>query len=402
MVTDTASKVTIRTTRIFDETLSAYLSGKRRLLHEGGTSSSKTWSILQALLMIARESRHHILISVVSESLPHLRRGAIRDFFRIIGESEDNNPRWSKTGFTYTFPNATIEFFGADDASKVRGPRREILFINEANNVPWETAQGLDIRTELFTICDWNPVGQFWAHDYWLAPPVPSENAYCHSTYLDAIDVLPATVVDNIESNRDKDDNWWNIYGLGLLGKVTDLVYPKFEQVDKLPEGRLFYGLDFGYLVDPTAVVANVLIGDKLYSQELIYEPGLTNDQIARKLDLLGIRASGAEVWADPDEEKSIEEIRRLGIDCRPGVKGPGSVAYSHQKVNQCYQHWTKDSINCIKEQRNFRYLRDMRGMLTDRTAHQYSHGISARRYAVASHVQGSQQRPRSYGGYKF
>ena len=169
------------------------------------------------------------MISIVSESLPHLKRGAIRDLFRVLDESADNNPRYNKTEQTYNFGNSVIEFFGADEADKVRGPRRDILFINEGNNVPWETARGLDIRTRLFTIVDWNPVSEFWAHEYWVNDPV---SAYVHSTYLDAIDVLPAEVVTNIESYKDKDPNWWAIYGLGKLGKVEGLVYPFFEQVD--------------------------------------------------------------------------------------------------------------------------------------------------------------------------
>lgn len=374
---------TFQLTDVFKQTAQAYDAGKRRCLHEGGTSSSKTYSILQFLIMVAQGTKKPMLISVVSESLPHLKRGCIRDYFNILGESQDDNPHWSKTEFVYHWPLCDFEFFGADDASKVRGPRREILFINEGNNVAWETARGLDIRTSAFTLVDWNPVGSFWAHDNWIGQP---ENVYVHSTYLDAVDVLPQSVKDNIESNKDKDPNWWNIYGLGLIGKVEGLVYPNFQQVDALPAGLVFYGLDFGFLVDPTALVANVLLGDKLYSKELLYEAGLTNDHIARNMDLLHIREDRKEVWADPDEPKSIEEILRTGINIQGSVKGPGSVEYSHQKVNQCYQFWTKDSVNCIKEQRNFRYIRNKDGILTDKTTHQFSHGMSARRYAIAGH----------------
>ncbi len=374
---------TLEVTSVFKDNAQAYYDGKRRALNEGGTSSSKTYSILQLLILLAQSTKVPLLISVVSESLPHLKRGAMRDFFNILGETQDDNPRWSKTEFVYRFGAGVIEFFGADDASKVRGPRRDILFINEGNNIPWETARGLDIRTAVFTFVDWNPVGQFWAHDNWIGQP---ENVYIHSTYLDCVDVLPQAVKDNIESNKDKDPNWWNIYGLGLIGKVEGLVYPKFEQVDALPPGDVFYGLDFGFLVDPTALVANVMVGDKLYSKELLYEAGLTNDHIARKMDLLGVRKNFDEVWADPDEPKSIEEIMRTGINIKESVKGPGSVEYSHQKVNQCYQFWTKDSLNCIKEQRNFRYIRNKEGILTDKTTHQWSHGMSGRRYAVAGY----------------
>jgi len=143
------------TTRIFKENAQAYRAS-RRALNEGGTASSKTWSILQFLIIIGRFKP--LLISVVSESLPHLKRGAIRDFFKILEESAENNPNYNKTEQFYNLGKGRIEFFGADEADKVRGPRRDILFINEANNVPWETARGLDIRTSKFTFCDLNPV----------------------------------------------------------------------------------------------------------------------------------------------------------------------------------------------------------------------------------------------------
>ena len=144
--------------------------------------------------------------------------------------------------------------------------------------------------------------------------------------------------------------------------------------------------MDFGYLVDPTALVANVIIGDKLYSKELMYQNGLTNDQIARQMDLLGVRRN-SEVWADADEPKSIEELCQMGFNVKPGVKGAGSVEYSHQKVNQYYQHWTKDSLNAIDEQRNFKYLKDKDGNWGNNTTHRWSHCMSARRYAVSGYV---------------
>jgi phage terminase large subunit len=387
----------IETTRIYEENADAWLSGKRRALNEGGTASSKTWSILQLLILIAENAKSPLLISVVSESLPHLRRGAIRDFFKILDEGEDNNPRYNKTMHTYTFGKGVIEFFGADEADKVRGPRRDILFINEGNNVPWEAARGLDIRTIKFTIVDWNPVSEFWAHENWIGEP---ENAYIHSTYQDALSVLPPEVIANIESNKDKDPNWWNIYGLGLIGKVEGLVYPYFEQVDELPMGEVFYGLDFGFAADPTVLVKNIVLGDKLYSQEMFYNrSALTNDQIARELSLLKIK--NEPIYPDPNEPKSAEEIRKEGFNVIEAVKGKGSVEFGIQKVNQYYQYWTKDSVNCIKEQRNYRYVQDKTtGEFTDRTTHTWSHGMDARRYAVASHVfRGSNEIPVTHFG---
>ena len=367
-------------TSIYEKNAEAWLKGKRRALNEGGTYSSKTWSIMQLLILIAQNSKSPFLLSVVSESLPHLKRGAIRDFFRIFEESPDNNPRYNKTEQTYKLGNGTIEFFGADESDKVRGPRRQILFLNEANNIPWETARGLDIRTELFTFADWNPVSEFWAHEYWIGQ---EENAYIHSTYLDAIDVIPPEVVKNILATGEMDPNWANVYLYGRLGKIEGLVYPYFSQVDVLPEGDVFYGLDYGYSTDPTVLVKNIIIDQDLFCEELIYEAGLTNDAIAHRMDDLGVKRNYDEIWADAAEPKSNDEIARYGFNIKPCPKGPGSVEYGHQKVNQYKQHWTKGSVNCIKEQRNFRYIPDKSGRLTDKTTHAFSHGMDARRYGV-------------------
>lgn len=376
------------TTRIFEENLKAYQGGKRRALNEGGTASSKTWSILQLLYYIAHESTEPIIISVVSESLPHLKRGAIRDFFNIIGEDLDTCSNYSKTENVYKIGKASIEFFGADQSDKVRGPRRDILFLNEANNVPFETARGLDIRTSKFTFADWNPTSEFWAHEYWIGEP---ENAYIHSTYQDAEAVLPVEVVANIESNRDKDPNWWNVYGLGLIGKIEGLVYPLFQQIDRLPKGDYFYGLDFGFSSDPTVLVKNVIIGDNLYSYQMFYNyTSMTNDDIAREMDLLNVSKHDP-ICPDPNEPKSAVELRQKGFNIQETEKGAGSVKYGIKKVNSYYQYWTKDSLDCIKEQRNYRYIRKRepntgREYLSDDTTHQYSHGMDARRYGVATY----------------
>jgi phage terminase large subunit len=375
--------VLYKLTSIYKQNAQALLGGFRRALNEGGTSSSKTISILQILIIVAQHTKENLLISVVSESLPHLKRGCIRDFQNILGEGFDDN-KYNKSEHVYNFGKGKIEFFPADEPSKMRGGRRDILFINECNNVSYDAFKELDIRTRLFTFLDWNPVSEFWAHERGMInDPV---NSYIHSTYKDALWVLPPEVVKNIESNKN-DPNWWNIYGLGKLGKIEGLVYPHFEQVDGLPTGDYFYGMDFGYSNDPTVLTRNVIIDDGLYSQELIYETGLTNDMIARRMDELGVKRNYDEIFADAAEPKSIDEIKKYGFNIKPCPKGADSVEYGHQKVRQYKQFWTKDSTNCIKEQRNFRYIPDKDGKLTDKTTHVWSHGMDARRYGVIGKI---------------
>ncbi len=374
-------ELTMQTTSVFEANLAAWHGGKRRAFNEGGTSSSKTFSLLQLLILIAQNAKRPFLISVVSESLPHLKRGCVRDFMAIMGDAFDGT-RFNKTEHIYKFGLGTIEFFPADEPSKMRGGRRDILFLNEANNVSYDAFRELDVRTRLFTFADWNPVSEFWAHsEGWLTRP---DSAFIHSTYMDARSVVPPEIVKAIESNKDTDPNWWNVYGLGRLGKVTGLVYPTFEQVDAMPTGgQEFYGLDFGYSSDPTALVRCIIIGDQLYSEELIYEAGLTNDAIAHRMDEAGVKRNHAEIFADSAEPKSIDEIHKFGFNIKPCPKGADSVEFGHQKVRQYKQYWTKASLNAIKEQRNFRYIADKDGKFTEKTTHMFSHGQDARRYAV-------------------
>lgn len=370
----------INTTTVYERNAAAWLGRKRRALNEGGTSSSKTYSIIQLLVLIASYAKRPLLISVVSESLPHLKRGVIRDFKNILGTDFDDR-RYNKTEQVYRLGKSIIEYFPADEPSKMRGGRRDILFINEANNIAYDAYRELDVRTRLFTFLDWNPVSEFWAHEQGLIND--TENEYVHSTYLDARHVLPPEVVVNIESNRDRDPNWWNVYGLGLIGRVEGLVYPQFQQEDKLPAGDRFFGLDYGYSTDPTVLTENVIVGDELHSRELIYEKGLTNDMLAVRMDELGVRRNYDEIFDDAAEPKSNAELRGYGFNVKPAPKGQGSVEFGHQKVRQFIQFWTKDSLNCIKEQRNYRYIADRDGKLTDKTTHIWSHGMDSRRYGV-------------------
>ena len=253
-------------TSVFDRINSAFIAGKRLIVNSGGTSSSKTISTIQFLIFISTYTKKPLLISIVSESFPHLRRGCLRDFRMLMGANWDESC-WSATLHEYAFASgAKIEFFSADDPSKLRGGRRDILFLNEANNIKKEAFDELDVRTRIFTIIDFNPVSEFWAHEMRDLPHV----AWIHSTFLDAVQVLDQSVVDNILSRKDRDPNWWRVYGLGLVGKIEGLVHPMFGQCDLLPDGgREIYGLDFGYSMDPACLVRLRITDDTIYGQQL-------------------------------------------------------------------------------------------------------------------------------------
>ena len=384
---DKALEVTLILTKVFVKLNDAWMAHKRRFFVEGGTYSSKTWSIMQFLVLLLDHSKEPLLATVTSESMPHLKRGAIRDFLAIMGDDLVHS-LWNRTDFIYTFPRSgcKLEFVSADQPAKLRGGRRDLLFCNEANNIARDSFREADMRTRLFTLADWNPVSEFWFHDEgWGNDP---ENVYLAGiTYRDTPEVASEGTIKDIERYAERDPDWYRVYGLGLLGKLEGLVYPRFEQVDELPQGRYFYGLDYGFSSDPTVLVKNVLVGDKLYSQQMFYDySALTNGQIAQKMSLSGIR--NEPVYADPDEPKSAEELRQAGFNMAEVVKGKGSVEFGVKKVNSYHQFWTKDSLECIKEQRNFRYVEDRQhpGRFTERTTHQWSHGLSARRYSCSTY----------------
>jgi len=382
------------------------LSGDHLFLLEDFTVTHNTFSAMQFLKFLLENWKEEPLIATVSsESMPHLKRGCIRDFLDIMGDSliEGN---WNRSDFTYTFPKGCkLEFVSDDHPEKFTGGRRDIHFWNELNNIHRLSYMEGDVRTRMFTIADWNPYGEFWFHDDKLADE--EGNVYIHGlTYHDTPQVVSQKTIDTIEGYKDKDPNYYRVHALGLLGNLEGLVYPLFEQVDELPEGDYFYGLDFGFASDPTVFTKHVIIGDKLYSQEMFTNyNALTNDQIAREIDLCHVSRSSP-IYPDPDEPKSAQELRNMGWNVIDAVKGKGSVEYGIKKVNEYYQHWTKDSLNAIKAQRNFRYIedKDHPGRFTNKTTHQWSHWLDSRRYPVASYVppeHGIGSRPVSYVGQK-
>jgi phage terminase large subunit len=345
----------------------------------GGTSAGKTISILQILIDYA-DSVPNQLVSVVSESFPHLRRGAMRDFLNIMQEHgyfEDDS--WSKTDFTYTFPNnSKIEFFSADQPSKVRGPRRDVLFINEANNIPLETFDQLEVRTRKSIWLDWNPTNEFW----WYTEVKPNRDVdFITLTYKDN-EALSDEIVKAIES-RKANKNWWLVYGLGQLGEYEGQIYRDWQIVDGVPhEAKLVrYGLDFGYSVDPTAIVAIYYFNNGYILDEMVFQKGLTNKQIADHLNNL----PEALVVADSAEPKSIDEIRSYGVRIIPAVKGQGSISMGIQYVQEQRVSVTKRSTNIIKEYRNYLWKTDKDGKTLQVPDVGFDHAMDAIRYGFDS-----------------
>lgn len=347
----------------------------------GGTSASKTISILQILIDQAQRDTKPTLTSITSESMPHLKRGAIRDFLNIMMEHEYfKDERWNKTDFTYTFGSGSkIEFFSLDMPHKVRGPRRQRLFINEANNIPLETFEQLEVRTEEVIWLDWNPVSEFWF--YTDIHPKRDDVDFEVLTYLDN-EGLPEAIVKTIEARRGN-ASWWKVYGEGQLGEAEGRIYKDWLTVDDVPhEARLErYGMDFGYTNDPSAIVAIYRYNGGFIIDEIEYMKGLTNKQLA---DII-LNQPRALVIADSAEPKSIDEIRSYGVTIQPSQKGQGSVLQGIQYVQQQRISVTKRSLNVLKEYRNFLWQTDKDGKIINEPERIYKHSMDAISYGMNS-----------------
>lgn len=345
----------------------------------GGTSASKTISILLILINYA-QTHENETISVVSESFPHLKRGAMRDFLNIMEMHHYfKEDRWNRSDYIYTFEtNSKIEFFSADQPSKVRGPRRDVLFINEANNIPYETYTQLEVRTSKIIWLDWNPVNEFW----WYTEVVPhQEHDFVTLTYKDNEGLSPE-IVKAIES-RQYNKAWWQVYGLGQLGELEGKIYKDWQIVDDIPhEARLErYGLDFGYSNDPSSIIGIHYYNGGYILDEITYQKGLSNKQIADILSNL----PRALTIADSAEPKSIDEIKSYGINILPTVKGRDSVLQGIQYVQDQKVSMTKRSLNLIKEYRNYMWEIDKDGKIINEPIGIYNHAMDAVRYGFES-----------------
>jgi phage terminase large subunit len=356
----------------------------RKKVIQGGTSAGKTFGILPILIDKAAKNER-LEISVVSESIPHLRRGAMKDFIKIMMETgRYNDGRWNRSLLTYNFANGSyIEFFSADQEGRLRGARRNVLYVNEANNIPFEAYHQMAIRTSGEIYLDFNPTQEFWAHTEVLTEP---DAQLLILNYLDN-EALPETIKHDIEQARERGisspywANWWKVYGLGQLGSLQGVVFNNWQQCDKMPEQYKWkaYGIDWGFTNDPTAVVEVCEFQDAYYINEILYEKGLTNSDIAAKIG--GFK--GQEFIADSAEPKSIEDLRRHGFRIRPCEKGRDSVRAGIDKMQQMPIFVTSHSTNVIRELRGYTWATDKTGAQTGEPIDDMNHAIDATRYAI-------------------
>ena len=357
---------------------------KRLKVIQGGSSAGKTIAILLILIDRAQRAETPELISVVSETIPHLKRGAIRDFLSIMeGHKYYKDSNWNRTDYIYVFETGSkIEFFSADNQDRVRGPRRDVLFINEANNLNFDSYTQLSIRTNKDIYIDYNPVAQFWVNDEVMPN---QDHDFVILTYKDN-EALPLAIKEELES-RQHNKGFWQVYGLGILGEVEGKIYKDWKIIDEVPhEARLERrGLDFGYSNDPTALVDIYYYNGGFVLDERLFRKGLHNKQIA---DFILVDNGNILVIADSAEPKSIDEIAGYGVNIIGAVKGQGSRKQGIDFVQNQRISVTKRSINIIKEYRNYLWKPNKSGIIDGNSEpeHLFSHSMDAIRYGLDSY----------------
>lgn len=369
-------------TRIFEANLEAYECKKHRVIaNEGSARSSKTISISQ-LLALYIPFNEEVTISVVSPSLPHLKRGARRDILNLLNDAgiyDDEN--FNKTDNIYHYPetNSYLEFFGADNAGKVRGPGRKILYVNEANLMTFETYKQLALRTSDVIFIDYNPADeQSWVYEVADDP----RNIMIHSTYKDN-PFLPEPQVWEIESLKDADENLWNVFGLGLRGVNSETIYTHAKKCKHLPgKGERIKGQDFGYNV-PSALVDIEIYEGAVYVDELLYEPKLTTGDLIERYKDLDIGKKD-EIFCDAAEPKTIEELVRAKYNAKPADK---DVTEGIRKVKSMPLYITERSTNIWKEIKSYKWKtkekQDGSKKVLDEPVKFNDHAMDAIRYAV-------------------
>jgi len=357
---------------------------------KGGTSASKTVSILCLLINYAIRNDDKE-ISVVSESVPHLRRGALKDFLAVLkGLNRYKDSQYNKSTLKYTFTNGSyIEFFSTDQPDKLRGARRTDLYINECNNVPFDAYTQLATRTSGTIWLDYNPSNLFWVDKELIGQP---DTDYITLTYKDN-DALPESIVREIEKAKEKAKtstywaNWWKVYGLGEQGSLEGVCIPDWKEIDRIPEdARLMaYGMDFGYSVDPTTLIGLYKWNDAYIYDEVLYKKGMLNRDISRFISQQDIKEN---IVADSAEPKSIAELQGYGHSIYGVSKGRDSVVYGINLINQNEIYVTARSKNLKRELQGYVWAKDKEGNTLQKPTGEHPDCIDAARYVLTDQLE--------------
>jgi phage terminase large subunit len=358
------------------------------VINQGGTSSGKTYSILQVLFSKAIEAPN-LVITVVGQDIPNLKAGALRDALDIYNGSKELKrltTDYNKSDRIFTFFNGSVmEFKSYDSAQDAKSGKRDYLFINEANGIIYQIWDELNTRTKIQSFIDYNPNAEFWVHRELIGKPNTRLiiSTHWHNPFC------PQKIRNKIESRKETDPEWYDVYGKGKTGRIEGLVFRNWYVVPTIPGEAKFigYGLDFGFTNDPTAMVEVYMQNGELWINELIYETGLTNQDIDKKLREISVPIA-REITADSAEPKSIEELSRVGWNVRPAAKGPDSVKNSIDILKRYKINVTQRSTNLRKELNAYRWKVDKKTNLTlNEPVDIDNHAVDALRYLALNRL---------------
>ena len=351
-------------------------------IHEGGTRSGKTWNVLLFLVFDYCLNDKGRTITICRKTFPSVRATVMRDFLTILKQyglyREENH---NKSNSEYKLNGNLIEFISVDQPQKIRGRKRDVLFINEANELDYEDWQQLVFRTQEKIIIDYNPSDEYhWIYD----KVIPRDDAdFYRTTYLDN-PFLEQSIVEEIERLKETDEQYWQIYGLGMRGVSKATIF-KYYEADKIPEDAEFvsFGADAGYTNDPSTLVSVYKKDYNLYIQEHLYRTMMTTKDLSDHFKQVGVGRNT--IFFDSAEPRLIDELRRMGHNIQPSLKGRDSVNAGIDLLKRFKIHITKDSENAIQEFRNYKWLEDRSGKLTNKPVDKNNHIIDAVRYATYS-----------------
>jgi phage terminase large subunit len=387
--------------RVFEETYEAVQSGKYRIIiNRGGTRSGKTFALAQYFIsLLFTITDKPLMLSCVRKTMPVHRQGAMRDILAILQDTGlyslvQHNKTYNTITFTQGDITNTLEFFSVEEEQKVRGPGRTHLWINEANELSFDEYRQLSLRTTGTVFIDFNPDDE----EVWINKELEQDRAVRDgyqdvkvivSSYRDN-PFLSETIVKDIELLKDTDAEYWQIFGLGEYGKITGLIFTNYAICADIPQDAklIGYGLDFGFTNDPTACAAVYMQSGELWVKEVLYEKGLTNPDIKRMLNELGVGNRDI-IVADSAEPKSIEELHRMGFVFIEGArKGPDSVNASIDALKRFKINITVDSANLISEIKKYKWAMDRNGVKTGAPVDKFNHSIDALRYLALNKIQ--------------
>lgn len=388
MKTDDA--VQVYTTKIYTRLSYAHSAGYTTISLQGSSRSSKTYNTVIWLINYCL-SNPKTRLSIVRKTLPSLRGSVMVDFTEILSNMGLFDPNsFNKSELIYYFDNGSwVEFFGADSEQKLRGRKRDVLFVNEANELKFIEWQQLKMRTTRFAILDYNPS---FTDEHWLCQVNKEKSTYHFiSTYKDN-PFLEQVIIDEIESLQRKNYSLWQVYGLGMQAMIEGLIFERIELIDELPKKirRHYVGMDFGYQQDPTAIVWVGITDDALYIDELCYRTEMLSSDIIRELKE---KCEEEKVISESADPRLVQEIYRSGINIHPVLKYGGSVEAGLQKMKEYKINITKRSVNTIKEFKNYTYQQDKEGKFLNTPIDAFNHAIDAIRYVILMEVLGGNKR---------